>query len=324
LSAIKLSVKRSLKNSANENVNTLGVLERKMSQELIDRVTEGLDVETPPDSVGIYLHEISRLPLLSADEEKLLGSQIKDGSQDEAQEARGCLIRSNLRLVVSIAKNYLGRGVPLMDLIQEGNVGLIRAADKFDYRKGYKFSTYASWWIRQSITRAVANQARTIRIPAHVVDKVNRLFRVRHGLVQEYGREPTEKELAAEMQTSPKKVGDMIKANQQPVSLETPIGDERGGCLSDFVEDKGSPQPADVAIKQGLKEQLQDVLASLSVKERRVMELRFGLGDGRSRTLDEVGQEFGLTRERIRQIERKALRKLRHPKRSRKLREYLE
>ncbi len=293
------------------------------SQRLTERATGGIDVERLPDPVWIYVHEIGSLPLLDAEEEKLLGSQVKYGSKSEAQEARQRLIRANLRLVVSIAKNYVSRGLPLMDLIQEGNIGLIRAVDKFDYRKGYKFSTHATWWIRQSITRAIADQVRTIRIPVHMVETINRLFSISHGLAQEYGREPTEKELATEMQTSPKKVGEIIKAAQQPISLETPIGEERDRYLSDFIEDK-KPQPAEVAINRALKEQLQDLLASLSAKERRVIELRFGLDDDRSRTLEEVGWEFGVTRERIRQIENKALRKLRHPKRSRKLREYLE
>jgi len=276
------------------------------------------------ESVTIYLHEIVRFPLLNAKEEKLLGRQLKDGSQDEAQEAKRRLVEANLRLVVSIAKKYVGRGLSLMDLIQEGNIGLIRVVDKFDYQKGYKFSTYATWWIRQGITRAVADQARTIRIPVHIGVKINRLVRTSYRLAQEYGREPNKKELAAEMQTSPKKVGQIIKATELPASLETPVGEDRDCFLGDFIEDETIPQPADVATNELLKEQLEDVLASLSAKERRVIELRFGLGDSRSRTLEEVGHEFGLTRERIRQIENKALRKLRHPKRSRKLREYLD
>ena len=301
------------------------MLEIEASQGLTENITRGMDTETLPDSVRLYFNEIGSSPLLSAEEEKLLGSQVKHGSKNRAQEARRRLIEANLRLVVSVAKNYVGRGLSLMDLIQEGNIGLIRAVDKFDYRKGYKFSTYATWWIRQSITRALADQARTIRIPAHMVQRINCLLRISHSLTQECGREPSEEELAAEMQTSPEKVGEIFKAaNQQPLSLETPIGEERDRCLGDFVEDKRLPQPAEVAVKGALKEQLQYLLASLTAKERRVIELRFGLGDGRSRTLEEVGWEFGVTRERIRQIEAKALRKLRHPKRSRKLREYLD
>ena len=295
-----------------------------MSQELIERVTESPDLEVLSDSVREYFREIGNLPLVNAEEEKLLGRQVKHGSKDEAQEARGRLIEANLRLVVSIAKNYVGQRLPLMDLIQEGNIGLIRAVDKFDYRKGYKFSTYATWWIRQSITRAIANQTRTIRIPIHMVEKINHLFRISHSLAQEYGREPVREELAEAMQTSPKKVGEIIKAARQPLSLETSFGEDRDCYLADFIEDETMPQPAEVATNELLEEQLQGVLASLSAKERRVIELRFGLGDGRSRTLDGVGREFGLTRERIRQIENKALRKLHHPKRSRKLREYLE
>jgi RNA polymerase primary sigma factor len=272
----------------------------------------------------MYLHEIAQIPLLDVEDEKLLGSQLKYGTKSEAQEAKRRLIEANLRLVVSIAKRYTGQRLPLMDLIQEGNIGLIRAVDKSDYRKGYKFSTYATWWIRQSITRAIANQTRAIRIPIHMVEKINHLFRISHSLAQEYGREPIREELAEAMQTSPKKVGEIIKATRQPLSLEAPFGEDRDCYLADFIEDETMPQPAETATNELLKEQLQGVLASLSAKERRVIELRFGLGDGRSRTLDGVGREFGLTRERIRQIEDKALEKLHHPKRSRKLREYLE
>jgi len=291
-------------------------------QALMER--ESLDGEMLPEPVTMYLHEITRLPLLDAEEEKLLGSQLKHGSKDEAEEARRHLIEANLRLVVSIAKNYVGRGLPLMDLIQEGNIGLMRAVSKFDYRRGYKFSTVATWWIRQNITRAVANQSRVIRVPVHMVDRINRLSYISYSLTQQYGREPTKEELATAMQTSPKKVGEIIKAKQQPVSLETPVGEEAHRYLIDLIEDKKLAQPSEVALGAALKEQLQDVLASLSAKEQRVIELRFGLGDGVRRTLEEVGREFGVTRERIRQIENKALRKLRHPKRSRKLREYLD
>jgi len=294
------------------------------SQGLTEKITRGADTETPPDSVNAYLKEIGNFRLLSAEEEKVLGSQVKHGSKDEAQEARRHLIEANLRLVVSIAKHYIGQGLPLMDLIQEGNIGLIRAVDRFDYQRGYKFSTYATWWIRQSITRAITNQARTIRLPAHMVDEVNRLFRTRCSLNQEYGREPTEQELAAKMHLSPKKVSQIIKATKHLSSLEMPIGEEGSTCLGDLIEDKESPQPAELAAKVALKEELQDVLAELPAKERRVIELRFGLGDGRNRTLEEVGQELGVTRERIRQIQGKVLGKLRHPKRSRKLHEYLE
>jgi len=282
-----------------------------------------LDAKTLPDSISLYLNEIGKLPLLNAKEEKLLARQIKHG-KDEAEEARRHLIVANLRLVVSIAKRYRGRGLSLMDLIQEGNLGLIRAVDKFDYRQGYKFSTYATWWIRHSITRAIANQARTIRLPAYMGDAINRLFRIRYSLTQEYGREPTEEELAAEMHLSPKKVGEIIKATKHLSSLEKPVGEEGDTSLGDLLEDKESPQPAELANKEALKEQLGDLLASLPAKERRVIELRFGLVDNRNRTLEEVGQELGVTRERIRQIQGKALGKLRRPMHSRKLYEYLE
>ncbi len=283
-----------------------------------------LDIETLSESATTYLHEIAQFPLLDAEEEKLLGSQIKHGGRNEVQEARRRLIEANLRLVVSVAKNYVGRGLSLMDLIQEGNLGLMRAVNKFDYRKGYKFSTYATWWIRQSINRAIANQARIIRIPVHMMDSISRLLRVSHGLTQEYGREPNKQELAAGMETSPEKLERITKAAQYPVSLETPVGEEADRYLVDLIEDKKLPQPSEVAVGAALKEQLQEVLASLSAKEKRVIELRFGLGDGVRRTLEEVGREFGVTRERVRQIEKKALKKLRHPKRSRKLREYLD
>jgi len=288
------------------------------------RATTDLNAETLPDSISLYLHEIAKLPLLNAKEEKLLASQVKHGSKEEAEEARRRLIVANLRLVVSIAKRYLGRGLSLMDLIQEGNLGLIRAVDKFDYRKGCKFSTYATWWIRQSITRAITNQARTVRIPAHMVDSINRLFRAQYNLTQKYGREPTKEELAAEMQISPKKVGQIIKATKQPSSLEIPVGEGGNVSLGDLIEDKKAPQPAELAAIGALKDELQNLLASFPAKERRVIELRFGLGDGRNRTLEEVGQELGVTRERIRQIQGKVLGKLRYSKRSRKLNEYLE
>lgn len=280
-------------------------------------VPEGVFVDDP---VKMYLKEIGRVPLLTAEEEVELAKRMENG--DEAAKKR--LSESNLRLVVSIAKRYVGRGMLFLDLIQEGNLGLIKAVEKFDYRRGYKFSTYATWWIRQAITRAIADQARTIRIPVHMVETINKLHRVNRQLLQDFGREPTPEEIAKEMEISVERVREIQKIAQEPVSLETPIGEEDDSHLGDFIEDEDAPAPAEMASFVLLKEQLDDVLSTLQPRERKVLQLRFGLDDGRSRTLEEVGQEFGVTRERIRQIEAKALRKLRHPSRSKKLRDYLE
>jgi len=272
------------------------------------------------DPVRMYLKEIGRVPLLTAEEEVELAKRIEAGDED----AKRRLAEANLRLVVSIAKRYVGRGMLFLDLIQEGNLGLIKAVEKFDYRKGYKFSTYATWWIRQAITRAIADQARTIRIPVHMVETINKLIRVQRQLLQELGREPTADEIATEMGIDEEKVRDILKIAQEPVSLETPIGEEEDSHLGDFIEDEEALAPAEAASYSLLKEQLEDVLDTLTDREEEVLRLRFGLDDGRARTLEEVGKVFGVTRERIRQIEAKALRKLRHPSRSKKLKDYLE
>ncbi len=280
-------------------------------------VPEGVSIEDP---VRMYLKEIGKVSLLSADEEIELAKRMERG--DEAAKKR--LAEANLRLVVSIAKRYVGRGMLFLDLIQEGNLGLIKAVEKFDYRKGYKFSTYATWWIRQAITRAIADQARTIRIPVHMVETINKLIRVSRQLLQELGREPTPEEIAEEMDMPVDRVREILKISQEPVSLETPIGEEEDSHLGDFIQDDNVPVPADAAAFTLLKEQLVEVLSTLTDREQKVLRLRFGLDDGRARTLEEVGKEFNVTRERIRQIEAKALRKLRHPSRSRKLKDYLD
>ena len=280
-------------------------------------VPEGVSIEDP---VRMYLKEIGKVSLLSADEEIELAKRMEKG--DEAAKKR--LAEANLRLVVSIAKRYVGRGMLFLDLIQEGNLGLIKAVEKFDYRKGYKFSTYATWWIRQAITRAIADQARTIRIPVHMVETINKLIRVSRQLLQELGREPTPEEIAKEMDMPVDRVREILKISQEPVSLETPIGEEEDSHLGDFIQDDNVPVPADAAAFTLLKEQLVEVLSTLTDREQKVLRLRFGLDDGRARTLEEVGKEFNVTRERIRQIEAKALRKLRHPSRSRKLKDYLD
>ncbi len=280
-------------------------------------IPEGISID---DHVKMYLKEIGKVRLLDADEETALARLMADGDE----EAKKKLAEANLRLVVSIAKRYVGRGMLFLDLIQEGNLGLIKAVDKFDYSKGYKFSTYATWWIRQAITRAIADQARTIRIPVHMVETINKLVRISRQLVQELGREPTPEELAKELNMSVEKVREISKISQEPVSLETPIGEEEDSHLGDFIPDDDAPAPSEAASFVLLKEQLVDVLKTLTPREEKVLKLRFGLEDGRQRTLEEVGKEFDVTRERIRQIEAKALRKLRHPSRSKKLKDYLE
>lgn len=280
-------------------------------------IPDGVAIDDP---VRMYLKEIGRVPLLTAEEEVELAKRIEAGDE----EAKRSLAEANLRLVVSIAKRYVGRGMQFLDLIQEGNLGLIKAVEKFDYRKGYKFSTYATWWIRQAITRAIADQARTIRIPVHMVETINKLIRVQRQLLQEFGREPLPEEIAKEMGITVERVREILKVAQEPVSLETPIGEEEDSHLGDFIEDEDAPAPAEAAGYQLLKEQLEEVLDTLTNREEKVLRLRFGLTDGRARTLEEVGQVFGVTRERIRQIEAKALRKLRHPTRSKKLKDYLD
>ena len=282
-----------------------------------DDILKGVNIDDP---VRMYLKEIGKVPLLTADEEIELAKRMRDGDE----EAKKRLAEANLRLVVSIAKRYVGRGMQFLDLIQEGNLGLIKAVEKFDYTKGFKFSTYATWWIRQAITRAIADQARTIRIPVHMVETINKLIRIKRQLLQELGRDPTPEEIALEMEMEPDKVREILKIAQEPVSLETPIGEEEDSHLGDFIPDDEIQAPSDVATFTLLKEQLDSVLGTLTEREQKVLKLRFGLDDGRARTLEEVGKEFDVTRERIRQIEAKALRKLRHPSRSKKLKDYLE
>ncbi|MBE8951232.1 MAG: RNA polymerase sigma factor RpoD [Quinella sp. 3Q1] len=287
----------------------------------VDLIPDNVSIDDP---VRMYLKEIGRVPLLTAEQEKELAMRMESNDETEHTEAQKQLAEANLRLVVSIAKRYVGRGMWFLDLIQEGNLGLIKAVEKFDYRKGYKFSTYATWWIRQAITRAIADQARTIRIPVHMVETINKLTRVSRNLLQKNGREPTDEEIAEEMELDVARVREIKKISQEPVSLETPVGEEDDSHLGDFIEDHDAPAPADAASFMLLKEQLEDVLGTLTQREKNVLRLRFGLEDGRARTLEEVGKSFNVTRERIRQIEAKALRKLRHPARSKKLKDFLD
>lgn len=300
-----------------DDVEVIPVAEDTGDVDLEATLPKGIAVDDP---VRMYLKEIGKVPLLSADEEIELAKKMELGDE----EAKKRLCEANLRLVVSIAKRYVGRGMLFLDLIQEGNLGLIKAVDKFDWRKGYKFSTYATWWIRQAITRSIADQARTIRIPVHMVETINKLIRISRQLLQEYGREPSPEEIAKEMDISEEKVREILKIAQEPVSLETPIGEEEDSHLGDFIPDEDVPAPAEAAAFSMLKEQLVEVLDTLTEREQKVLKLRFGLEDGRARTLEEVGKRFDVTRERIRQIEAKALRKLRHPSRSKKLKDYLE
>lgn len=301
-----------------DDVEILLTDEDEVDMEKIDlSVPDGISIEDP---VRMYLKEIGKVPLLSAEEEIELAKRMVEGDED----AKKRLAEANLRLVVSIAKRYVGRGMLFLDLIQEGNLGLIKAVEKFDYQKGFKFSTYATWWIRQAITRAIADQARTIRIPVHMVETINKLIRVSRQLLQELGREPLPEEIAEELDMPVERVREILKISQEPVSLETPIGEEEDSHLGDFIQDDNVPVPAEAAAATLLKEQLGEVLDTLTDREQKVLRLRFGMNDGRARTLEEVGKEFDVTRERIRQIEAKALRKLRHPSRSRKLRDYLD
>ena len=314
-----------LENAGIEVINESKSVAEPEPEPTLEPIDEDVDLSVPEgvsidDPVRMYLKEIGKVPLLSADEEIQLAKRMETGDE----EAKHRLAEANLRLVVSIAKRYVGRGMLFLDLIQEGNLGLIKAVEKFDYRKGYKFSTYATWWIRQAITRAIADQARTIRIPVHMVETINKLIRVSRQLLQEYGREPTPEEIAVEMGISEDKVREIIKIAQEPVSLETPIGEEEDSHLGDFIPDEDAPAPAEAAAFTLLKEQLMSVLSTLTPREEKVLKLRFGLEDGRARTLEEVGKYFKVTRERIRQIEAKALRKLRHPSRSRKLKDSLD
>ena len=315
-----------------ENLEALGVTvinenDPQPAQSSEDTPIDTINLSVPDgvssdDPVRLYLKEIGKYPLLTTEEEIALAKQIAEGTPEEQAAAKKKLSEANLRLVVSIAKRYVGRGMQFLDLIQEGNLGLIKAAEKFDYTKGYKFSTYATWWVRQAITRAIADQARTIRIPVHMVETINNLIRVNRQLAQELGRDPTPAEIAKEMGISESKVREIIKIAQEPVSLETPIGEEEDSHLGDFIEDENAPAPAEVASNAMMREQLQEVLHTLTPREEKVIRLRFGLEDGQAHTLEEVGKEFNVTRERIRQIEAKALRKIRHPGRSKKLRDY--
>lgn len=317
--------------TALEQDETLAVVEpAETPADDVETPKPSVEVDLIPDNVSIddpvrmYLKEIGRVPLLTAEEERELAKRMESEDEEEHSEAQKQLAEANLRLVVSIAKRYAGRGMGFLDLIQEGNLGLIKAVEKFDYHKGYKFSTYATWWIRQAITRAIADQARTIRIPVHMVETINKLTRVSRNLLQKNGREPTDEEIAAEMEVEVARVREIKKISQEPVSLETPVGEEDDSHLGDFIEDHDAPAPADAASFMLLKEQLEDVLGTLTQREKNVLRLRFGLEDGRARTLEEVGKSFNVTRERIRQIEAKALRKLRHPARSKKLKDFLD
>ena len=319
LEANNIDVLRINSDSDDADMDIDGIIsDEEVDMENIDlSVPEGVSIEDP---VRMYLKEIGKVPLLSAEREIELAKRMEEGDEDAKKE----LAEANLRLVVSIAKRYVGRGMLFLDLIQEGNLGLIKAVEKFDYHKGYKFSTYATWWIRQAITRAIADQARTIRIPVHMVETINKLIRVSRQLLQELGREPLPEEIAKELDMPVDRVREILKISQEPVSLETPIGEEEDSHLGDFIQDDNVPVPAEAAAQTLLKEQLDEVLDTLTEREQKVLRLRFGMNDGRARTLEEVGKEFDVTRERIRQIEAKALRKLRHPSRSRKLRDYLD